>query len=165
MIKIIILHHFSALQLHHILTLVSDEPLEDQTHTVNQDQINDFLLGHYDCRERLTVHRFSFNRVDDCSTKPHNVANKKARIDSFIRAKATTITAYQCSLSYTKQLKFVDTTLTLTITMIHKMTIRTQWLGIFLLLGMTVRVMSLISWNFSVNDLIEPFNFLNYLIS
>ena len=87
MFKIIILQLFLALQ----FPLLNDEPLEDQTHTVNQDQINDFLAIHYYCRERLNVRRFNLNRLDDCSTNPHDVAHNKPRVDSFIRAKATTV--------------------------------------------------------------------------
>ena len=43
----------------------------------------------------------------------------------------------------------MDELLALTITMIDKVTIRKQWLGVFL------RVMSDISWNFGVDDLTE----------
>ena len=127
MFKIIILHIFLALQLLHILTLLNDEPLEDQSHAVNQDQNDDLLVSHYEFRERLSVHRFNLHGVDNCSTNPHDNANKKVRVDLFIRTKATTVTAYQCCLSYTKTIKFVDTTLKLTITMIDKVTISTQW--------------------------------------
>ena len=105
MLKIVILQLFLALQFPHILSLLNDEPLEDQTHTVNQDEINNILAIHYFCRERLNVRRFNLNRLDDCSTNPHDAAYNKPRVDLFIRAKATTVLAYQCSLSYTKTTK------------------------------------------------------------
>ena len=109
MFKINILQLFLALQ----FPLLNDEPLEDQTHTVNQDQINDFLAIHYFCRERLNVRRFNLNRLDDCSTNQHDVAYNKPRVDLFIRAKATIVLAYQFSLSYTKTTEiFVNNTKT-----------------------------------------------------
>ena len=64
-----------------------------------------------------------------------------------------------------KQLNFLYTILRLTINMIDKVTIRAQWLGIMLLLGMAVRVMSAFSWNFPVHDLTEPWNLLRLLFS
>ena len=121
--------------------------LEDQTHTVIQDQINNILVIHYYCRERLNVRRFNLNRLDECSTNPHDVAYSKPRVDLFIRAKATTVLAYQCSLSYTKTTKIMSTILRLTNDMIDKVTIRAHWLGIMLLLRLAVRVMSAFSWN------------------
>ena len=59
MFKIIILQFFLALQ----FPLLNDEPLEDQTHTVNQDQINDIFAIHYSCREPTAVlaHQFSLS--------------------------------------------------------------------------------------------------------
>ena len=102
MFKTIILHLFLALEVPYNLIPFNDGPLGDQTHTVNQDRFNDLLVSHYDCRERLTVRRFGLKRVDDCRTNPHDVANNKARAVLFIRAKATTVAAYQCSLSYIK---------------------------------------------------------------
>ena len=63
------------------------------------------LVNHYDCRQRFNVRRFSLNRVDDCSSNPLDVANSKARVDLNIRAKATTDTGNQCSLSNTKDAK------------------------------------------------------------
>ena len=64
-----------------------------------------------------------------------------------------------------KQLQFVNTTLTLTITMIGKVIIRTHLLGIMPFLGMTFRVMSAISSNFLVHDLTELSKLLNLLLS
>ena len=49
-------------------------------------------------------------------------------------------------------------------TMVNKITIRTKWLGIILLLGMTVRAMFANSWNFPVHDLTELSHFLNLLL-
>ena len=49
--------------------------------------------------------------------------------------------------------------------MIDKVTIRAQWLGIMLLLGMAVRVMSAFSGNFPVHGLTEPWNLLKLLFS
>ena len=72
----------------------------------HQDTINDLPVNHYDCRERLNVCRLNLNRVDSCSAKQHHVANNKAHVDLYNRAKPKTITAYQCSLSYTKHTKF-----------------------------------------------------------
>ena len=48
---------------------------------------------------------FLLKRVDDCSRNPHDIASNKARVDLFIRANGTTVTAYQCSLSCTKTTK------------------------------------------------------------
>ena len=101
MFKIIILQLFLVLQ----FPLLNDEPLEDQTHSVNEDHINDFLAMQYFFRERLNVRRFNLNRLDDCSTNPHEVAYNKPRVALFIRAKATTVLAYECSLSYPKTTK------------------------------------------------------------
>ena len=64
-----------------------------------------------------------------------------------------------------KQLKFVDTTVKLTINTIDNVTIRAQRLGVMLLLGMTVRVMSVISWIFPVDDLTELLNLFNLKFS
>ena len=102
MFKNIILQLFLALQFRHILTLLNDEPLEDRTHAVNEDQINDLLAIHDHCRELLNVRRFNLNRLDDCSTNPRDVDYNKPRVDLFIRAKATIVLAYQFSLSYKK---------------------------------------------------------------
>ena len=67
--------------------------------TIHRDQINDLLVSHYNCRERLIVRRFSFNQVDDCSANALDVANNKARVHQYIRARSTTITGYQYSPS------------------------------------------------------------------
>ena len=72
---------------------------------VNRDHINEVLVSHNDCRKRPTVHRFRLNGVIVSCTNLHDDANKEARIDLFIRAKATTATAYQCSLSRTMTTK------------------------------------------------------------
>ena len=86
----------------HLFT--SFHPLEF-SETIQQDKNNDLLVSHYDCGEHLDERRFSFYRVDDCSANPHDVANNKARVDVYIRAKATTIAGYQCPLLYTKDTK------------------------------------------------------------
>ena len=57
------------------------------------------------------------------------------------------------------------TILRLKINMIDKVTIRAQWLGIMLLLGMAITVMSAFSWNFPVHGLTEPYNLLKLLFS
>ena len=38
------------------------------------------------CRERLNVRRFNLNRLDDCSTNPHDVAYNKPRGDLFYQS-------------------------------------------------------------------------------
>ena len=53
------------------------------------------MVSDSDCEERANVRRFSPIRVDDCSTNPHDVANKKLRAYLFITAKAPTVTTYQ----------------------------------------------------------------------
>ena len=94
---------FQTLLLHIILIyLPITNSLETPTEPINQDHINDLLVSHYDCRERLNVRRFSLNRVDDCSTAPHDLENNKAFVTLYVRAKATTIKGYKCSLTYTK---------------------------------------------------------------
>ena len=62
-----------------------------------------------------------------------------------------------------KQLKVVERSLTLPITMIDKVMMRTQWLGIMLLLRLTVRNFFPLFCNFQVQYLIELSNILNLL--
>ena len=100
MFTIIILHLFLALQLPRFLTLRNEESFEDQTHTANEDQINDLMVKQFDYGKRIKVRTFSFIRFVDCMANPLDVANNRARFDLFIRAKAVTVTANQCSLPY-----------------------------------------------------------------
>ena len=53
--------------------------------------MNHLIVCHYECRERFNVNRFNRNRVDDCSANHHDRADKKARVDLYIRATVTSI--------------------------------------------------------------------------
>ena len=77
MIKKIIINVFVALQVNQIVTVPHDEPHADQAHLIDQNQVKELLVSHYHCRERLNVRLFSYEKVDDCTTKPHDVAEKK----------------------------------------------------------------------------------------
>ena len=54
--------------------------LPEFSETIHQDQVNFLLVRLNDCRERVSVCRFSRNRVEDCSANRHDVANKKMLI-------------------------------------------------------------------------------------
>ena len=81
------------------LIVFQDEPLTNQTHIVDRDQIGNIL-------ERLNVRRFSSDRIEVSCTISYDIAIKKARVGLFIRAKATTVTAYQCFFSFKETTKF-----------------------------------------------------------
>ena len=127
--------------------------------TIHQDQISDLLVNHYDCREHPNVSRFSFNRVDDCCANPQDVANNEARVDLYIRAKTTTITGYQCSLSYTKVTKVCG--YNANITMTAKVFIKKQCLDTMPCAATTVKIMFVIFCIFPRNTLTELSKLLN----
>ena len=71
---------------------------------IDQTRVTDLLVTHYDCRDRLNLRKFSLNRVDDCTISPSELSTNKAYASLYVRAKATEITAYKCTLQYSRTL-------------------------------------------------------------
>ena len=123
------------------------------------------MVSYCDVRQRLNVRRFIRTRVPDCSRNPHGVFNKKLVFICLPELKQLLSQFTKIPFFNEKKLNFVDTTLTLTITLIKKNTIRTHWFGTRLSLPMTVRVISAISRNFPAQNLNEILSLLKLFLS
>ena len=148
-------------QLPHILVVLNNKALTDETQPVNEKQINDFLGGPFDCPERHKFNRLSFTRVDDCSTNPHDVETKKfARIClselKQLRSELTKATSHKNNNSNLwKQRKHHDRQICFQNIILENLAVSRK----------AVRFMSAIFWNVQGQILTNLSNLLKLLLS